>query len=137
MKESVIATKAVLVQEFTTALVRKKQKWLFVFGDNDLRKGRGGQACIRYAGKNVIGIRTKKAPSRNRSAYWTDDEIVQNMRKIDKDIDLIKEASEKYERIAFALGGYGTGLALLPSKAPKTFAYLNEKLSELYEYLRK
>ena len=40
----------------------KNPKALFVFGDNDIEKGIGGQAVIRNC-TNTIGIPTKKYPS--------------------------------------------------------------------------
>lgn len=103
----------------------------FVFGDNDQRKGTGGQACIRPA-KNSIGIRTKKYPSMNRNAFYTDDEFQENVRKIDEDIDKIETIYRGNTIVYLAENGYGNGLAKLKQKAPKTYEYLWNRLNTLY-----
>ena len=47
---------------------------IYIYGDNDERKGLGGQAIIRNE-PNTIGIRTKKKPSTEKGAYYTDKEF--------------------------------------------------------------
>ncbi len=42
---------------------RQHREYLFVYGDNDQRKGVGGQAVIRNE-PNASGISTKKQPNR-------------------------------------------------------------------------
>ena len=48
---------------------------IYLFGDNDKRKGLGGQAKEMRGESNAIGIRTKKAPFSDNSAYYIDSEF--------------------------------------------------------------
>lgn len=106
---------------------------LFVFGDNIIRTGRGGQACIRHC-KNSIGIATKKAPTRDRDAYFTDRHQEKWKRKIELDIQhllhAIKHGEKKYKYLVFSQAHLGTGLAKLHLKAPKLYAWLQQRLRE-------
>ena len=55
--------------DWTINDVKKNPNKLFIFGDNNARLGKGGQAIIRDL-PNVMGIRTKKGPSRKAAAYY-------------------------------------------------------------------
>ena len=105
---------------------------LFIFGDNDIQKGKGGQAIIREL-KNTIGVPTKKEPNHKSSSYYTDDELETNKRKIDEAIQniIIIIQENEYDTIVFPKDGLGTGRAKLHIKAPKTFKYLINKIDEL------
>jgi len=113
-------------------IVNNKNK-IFIFGDNDLRIGKGGQAIIRDC-KNTIGIRTKKQPNNNQSSFYNDDEYDENILKIDQDINNILNKLKQGYTIVFSSGGYGTGLARLDKKAPKTFKYLCDELMLKFDY---
>lgn len=117
---------------FTTDLVENSNK-IWIFGDNDLRIGRGGQAIIRGL-KNTIGIRTKKSPSTSHSSYYNDEEYEENCKNIFEDLLNIKSKLTEGYIIVFSKNGYGTGLALLQEKAPKTFIFLCECLKSLFEF---
>src|SRR5437868_5063046 len=69
--------------------IKKHQDCLFIFGDNDIKKGCGGQAIIRYE-DNTSGIPTKKLPSSNENDFYSDNEYTENCFKINKAIDIIK-----------------------------------------------
>ena len=114
-------------------IVKNNKNKIFIFGDNDLRIGKGGQAIIRDL-KNTIGIRTKKEPNNYNSSFYSDNEYSDNIKKIDHDIQLIKNEMIKGHIIVFSNGGYGTGLAKLNVKAPKTFKYLCDVLMNNFNY---
>ena len=57
--------------------VRNNRNKLFLYGDNNIKKGRGGQAIIRDEG-NTIGIPTKKLPNNDKKSYYTDNEFDDN-----------------------------------------------------------
>ena len=99
---------------------------LFVFGDNDQRTGKGGQAVIRDE-PNAIGVRTKKAPKTSAAAYYTDNEYKKNIAKIKADFAAIKKARKDYDTVYF-IPGIGEGRAKLEEKAPKTYAWLKSNL---------
>ncbi len=109
-------------------------KTLFVFGDNDSKFGKGGQAVIRDC-KNSAGIPTKKYPSNADGSFYTDSELSANIENIDKAIKNIINRSIYYEIIMFPEDGFGTGLAKLEEKAPRTFAHLNHVINRCF-YLR-
>lgn len=111
---------------------KSRPKSLFIFGDNDIKKGLGGQAIIRKC-KNTIGIPTKKRPTNGPSAFYTDDEISETQKKIQAAIVEILNVSINYNEIVFPEKGFGTGLAKLNEKAPLTYKYLNAVINECFE----
>ena len=114
-------------ENWTKEYVSSNSNKIFVFGDNNARVGKGGQATIRGL-ENAIGIRTKKGPSKKPAAFYNDKEFEDNKSKIDEDILNIKRFLILGKTIVFSKNGYGTGLASLKQKAPKTFDYLCESL---------
>ena len=108
------------------------KEYLFVYGDNDMRVGNGGQAIIRGV-LNSYGLRTKKKPDNNPSSFYTDKELEKNKQKIDEDIDtILKLVKEKnYKGIIISKDGLGTGLSNLQIKAPKTLQYINDRIESI------
>jgi len=119
--------------DWTIDDVKNNPNKLFIFGDNNARLGKGGQAIIRDL-PNVIGIRTKKGPSRKAAAYYKDSEFSQNSKNILEDILEIKKEAMDGMTIVFSEGGYGTGLADLKNRAPKTFEYLCQQLRDHFNF---
>lgn len=108
---------------------RNNPTYLFVFGDNDQKFGKKGQAVIRDE-TNSIGIPTKKYPSYHRSSYYTDNEYETNCKKIDKAFDNLEllAINNDYNVIVFPKDGLGTGLSKLDVYAPRTLLYINKKI---------
>ena len=104
---------------------------LFVFGDNDMCTGLGGQAIIRHC-VNSHGIPTKKKPSHHPNAFYIDKEFEENISKINIAIKSICKKSADYDIIYFPKNGFGTGLAALTQYAPKTLATLNQKIYDTF-----
>ena len=74
------------VDALSPKLLRENPNWLFVFGDNALRYGKGGQAVIRDE-PNAFGIVTKLKPSNTNDSYMTDkDSYRNNMQTISEDL---------------------------------------------------
>lgn len=117
----------VLVQKewFTEEQILNNPDKIFVFGDNEQRCGRGGQAKFLRGKPNVIGIRTKRLPGTDKNAYWTDDTYENNIRKVLRDFDKVFEELEKGKTLIFPYDGFGTGLAKLSENAPKTLSFIN------------
>lgn len=110
----------------------QNNRWMtYVFGDNDLREGRGGQARACRGEENTIGIRTKKEPNNLKGSFYKDKEFAINVAKIDEDIDLVQELLEAGKMVVFPNGGFGTGMALLRVNAPETFIHLNNRIRDL------
>lgn len=116
--------------------VKSNKHCLFVFGDNDLRLGKKGQAIIRDE-PNAIGIPTKKKPTLKDTDFYTDNEIEYSTNQIKIAIIKIKEAinHNNYHNVIFPLNGLGTGLSQLPTRAPLTFKVLESLISELKDWI--
>lgn len=107
--------------------VRAEKDKIFLFGDNLAQRGFGGQAKEMRGEENAVGIPTKKLPSNSKDAFFTDKEFAANIKAIDEAFGKIPPD----KIVVIPKAGLGTGLAGLEDKAPQTFAYLNEKLTEL------
>lgn len=115
---------------YTKAILHANPNITFVFGDNALRVGRGGQAMPCRGEPNVLGIATKMSPH----DYMTDTSecfkiIETDMRKL---FALLREG----RIVGYPLNGIGTGFADLRVKAPKIFMWLTsteELLMKLYK----
>lgn len=100
----------------TREMIQAEPKNLFVFGDNMKRRGMGGQAREMRGEPNAIGIPTKHEPSMKPSAFFCDDDYIAWATCSGPDIcDLLSHEGI----IVWPELGIGTGLAALPSRAPK------------------
>lgn len=81
---------------------------------------------------NAIGIPTKMSPSYKREAFFSDEEFEQNKATIDLAIArILRAVTDTIRAIVIPSDGFGTGRAQLDKQAPRTFAYLKERLAEL------
>lgn len=117
--------------------LQKNPGTLYIFGDNDQRKGLGGQAKEMRGEPNAMGISTKKAPNMDESAFKSDAEFEENARIITEDVDAIIAAwnTGKYNKVL--VPPIGVGLAKLAEKAPRTWEYLNSEINRLQETVTK
>lgn len=99
--------------------------FLFVFGDNLLKKGKKGQAIIRDC-KNAFGVPTKRLPSMEKGSFFTDQR---------DEIDIVKEKLiflwEEHlsgKTIVLPKNMIGSGLARLNENSP----YINGIISRFY-----
>ncbi len=116
----------------TRAFVRKHRDHIFLFGDNVVRRGLGGQAAAMRGEPNAVGIPTKKLPSNSDEAFFTDAELKQNKAAIDQAFEHLARIGTAPEQIVvIPAHGLGTGRAQLQNRAPLTFAYLEKRLAEL------
>ena len=126
--------KTIIFEGFwTIGDVRQMSEYLFIFGDNDQKKGKKGQAIIRDE-PNTMGIPTKKAPNFHPSSFYTDAEYEQNIKKIDAAIQHILETVKihNYKGVVLPANGFGTGLAKLSTHAPKTLAHINTQIKSTF-----
>ncbi len=113
--------------------VRAKRNTIFVFGDNMVRQGFGGQAGQMRGEPNAIGIPTKWTYYKGDRSYFTDADLPQVKKIIDSDFGKLKELKKRGHDIIIPENGLGTGLAQLPTRAPKILEYINQKIAELEE----
>lgn len=104
----------------------------FLFGDNTVRQGMGGQAGAMRGEPNAIGIATKLTPTSGSNAFFSDDDLEANCRIIAKDFRKAFQMRDQGHMIVIPADGLGTGLSELPQRAPKT----NEFLEWMLDLLR-
>jgi hypothetical protein len=105
--------------------------WIFVFGDNEERRGKGGQAAEMRDEPNAIGIRTKRKPDFSEDAFWSDADFIKYRRMIDEDLRPIESAVKDGVVVVMPSAGVGSGLSNMSTKCPKLFRYLNKRINEL------
>lgn len=108
---------------------------LYLFGDNLMHEGMGGQAAEMRGEPNAVGIPTKKAPYNHPEAFFSDEGFDYMVGVYGKIFDTIKDDYRrgKFKVLVIPADGLGTGLAELNTRAPKIFALLQEHLRELEE----
>jgi len=122
----------IILQKFITRKdIQSNPKVLYVFGDNDKRAGKGGQAKEMRGESNSIGIRVKKAPGTTQEVYYTDIEALQNIEKITADFKVIEEHLINGGIVVIPTDGIGTGLAKLIDTAPITLQFVKGMVKEL------
>jgi hypothetical protein len=115
----------------TRAQVKANRRVMYLFGDNELRVGYGGQAKEMRGEPNTKGIITKWTPTRNEGAYLTDESYVLNCDLIRMDINNAIQKFKDGEYQALVIPPLGVGLAELPTRAPNTYAFLQSELDRL------
>lgn len=124
--------KQIILQKFITRKdIQTHPDWLYIFGDNDKRVGKGGQAKEMRGEPNSVGIRVKKAPGTNEKAYYTDIEAVQNIVNITQDFKVIETHLIFGKTVVIPKDGIGTGLAKLKDNAPMTLQFVEGMIEEL------
>lgn len=119
-----------LVKWYTREMAQNNPNALFVFGDNLVRKGYGGQAAALRGEPNAVGIPTKVSPS----VYMSDKDFEKAKIAIDEAFDTLNTHLEKGGVVVWPVDGVGTGLAQLEIRAPKVWNYLKEKTEELLSW---
>lgn len=111
--------------------LKENPKVLYLFGDNLLRKGLGGQAKEMRGEPNALGIISKKYPSNDVKSFYTDEDFYSWLEVFSADIKNLagKINSGKYE--ALVIPQIGVGLADLPNRAPRIWNYLKTILDSL------
>lgn len=118
---------------YRSDLRANRGKVFYLFGDNLLHVGYGGQAKEMRDEPNAIGVPTKKTPGMNPENFFTDSEFAANAEAI---MGPIFEAAQRIEQgyvVVVPQDGLGTGLSQLPEKAPKTNVFLLDCLAALYK----
>lgn len=117
----------------TRAMARAHPRTLFVYGDNMERWGLKGQAASLRGEPNAIGVPTKWRPSRDEEAYFTDDAIKDPRVRMDisKAFEAMRSALKAGMDVAIPARGIGSGLAELPTRAPRLFARLQLSIAAL------
>lgn len=114
---------------------RRNPNVLYVFGDNTRRVGMGGQAGALRGEKNSVGVATKYFPGVDDDDFFGEgpSEIEAQKRILDNDMKPLFAHLVEGGVVVWPTDGIGTGLSMMPERAPTTFAYLEEKLASLQQ----
>ena len=121
---------------------------LYVFGDNLVREGIGGQAKEMRGETNSFGVATKRSPTYNPEdfLYDTDDDIIDILDnefnslgvELKKTVDITCNSGpagvvsvNKWKAVVVPLDGIGTGIANLHNNAPAALKYIENRICEL------
>lgn len=110
--------------------LRAEPEARFVFGDNSVRQGFGGQAHSMRGEPNAIGVATKWAPGGADSDYFTDGDLTA-LGIINADIDTVELALAAGRIVYVPRDGLGTGLSELPIRAPKLHQHVVDRFRAL------
>lgn len=116
---------------YTRAMARMYPEKLFVFGDNLRGTGLGGQAKEMRGEPNAVGIPTKRSPSRRATAFFSDADFQDAKRVLDRRFEVLETHLATGGDVVWPEDGVGTGLAQLPDKAPKIYAYIQTRFGQL------
>ena len=121
------------MSSITRDFVRSHQTWLFVFGDNLEKKGLGGQAREMRGEPNAIGIATKRSPSMNSDAFFSDSDIhnVIVMGAIKDSFRILESHLLSGGVVVIPKNGVGGGLANLPVNAPLIDTFIKKSIEIL------
>ena len=111
--------------------LQARPDWLYLFGDNEERRGLGGQALQMRGELNAVGVRTKRRPRLKEGDFWTDETFAANCRLIEEDLAPVRQHLAAGGTVVMPEDGLGTGLAQLAERAPHTYAFLQEALASL------
>ncbi len=127
--------RVVRMPTITRDYVKHQRESVFVFGDNMLGVGFGGQAGAMRGEPNTIGIPTKWRPERHNGAYFKDADFDNpHVRKALNDAFAdIERALLSGRDVVVPQAGIGTGLAQLQDHAPRIQEYIDGALSWLEE----
>ena len=121
------------MSSITREFVRSHQTWLFVFGDNLAKKGLGGQAREMRGEPNAVGIATKRSPSMNGDAFFSDSDAhnVIVMGAIKDSFRILEFHLLSGDVVVIPKNGVGGGLANLPVNAPLIDTFIKDSISRL------
>lgn len=120
----------VYVDWIVRATLRGAPEARFVFGDNTIRQGYGGQAREMRDEPNAIGIATKWFPGSSSGDFFSDDDL-RAFEIVNDDIDLVVAALAEGRTVYAPKAGLGTGLSELPTRAPALHAHIVNRFRAL------
>jgi hypothetical protein len=112
------------MKRIARATIRDNPDWLFVFGDNLTGTGYGGQAREARGEPNAIGVPTKRKPTMERDAFFTDADLAIFMVRARQAFSRINAHLLAGGTVVWPEDGIGTGLADLERSAPEVWRHL-------------
>lgn len=106
------------------AYLQAHPKILVPWGDNLAGYGMGGQAAEMRGEPNAVSIYTKKKPTRNDDAYFTDADLDLFRENLLIPYRLLRAHLDNGGTVSCPSAGVGTDRAALPLRAPRCFKML-------------
>lgn len=100
----------------------------YLFGDNCDRAGRGGQAAEMRGEPNAIGVRTKRHPNMQSTAFFKDSDEIEVRSFWNEDLAPVRLHHQAGGIVVIPLDGLGTGLARLPYRLQNILEYEIERI---------
>jgi hypothetical protein len=113
---------------YSLQLSQSKPQTLFLFGDNTMRVGNGGQAIIRNL-PNSLGVITKKVPNTKEEAFFRDKDLEEYKEYLEIDMSILREKGKDFDEIVVNKN-IGLGLADMLNKCPLCYQELIKTLTE-------
>ena len=110
--------------------LRNNPARLYVFGDNLLRVGHGGQAREMRGAKNAVGLPTKRSPRE----FLQDSDLAEVQQATSKAITRLERQLFNGGTVVWPASGIGTGFAELASRAPTIRQWYDKLLLRLEDY---
>lgn len=125
----------VIKQKYITRKdIQNNPRTLYVFGDNLVRKGMGGQAKEMRGESNSFGFATKRTPLHGSiDCYFVDSPEVNEIIKIEFNSlkEFLSANSNYFTTVVIPSDGIGTGLSKMPTYAPEGLKLINNLLDSL------
>jgi len=93
--------------EITAKILTENPSWVFVFGDNTLRRGLGGAAKLRYHPQSY-GFITKKYPTYNDDAFYN---LEDYPKVFEEEMNKLLKRIDSNPKHLFLISKLGAGLA--------------------------
>ena len=106
---------------------------LYVFGDNIVEKGFGGQAKEMRGEPNAIGIPTKMFPGNNPQDFFSDNDYIMVLSTIAIKAKILFDHLNNDDDVVWPEDGIGTGLADLKNRSP----FIWELIETIRQYFEK
>lgn len=114
------------VKHINRDMLRADPGTLFVFGDNMIERGLGGQAKEMRGEPNAVGIPTKMLPGMGYADFFRDEDYDRAKPKIEAAFLRLHKHAASGGKIVWPADGIGTGLAQLPKRAPKIWKLIED-----------
>ena len=108
--------------------IQEHREYAFLYSTNVFRQSYFGQAFSAAGEPNSFGIPVRfRFCKSNASSYFSDDQFESSIKQIiDEAFALVP-----LDKPIIPLHGIGTGSSELNRRAPKTFAYIHKRISEI------
>lgn len=121
----------IYLDHITRDFLKQHPDSYFIFGDNLVRTGRGGQAAEMRGEPNAIGVATKRFPNNDETAFFSDSMSERDHRFVKRDLMGVIGLWMLGVQIYASKHGLGTERAELKTRAPKLYNMIVDTFREM------